>query len=49
MGTKKKKFKGEEFEVLEHDEVPGFRTAFHIIISVAVIYFIYIFSHVSHG
>lgn len=49
MGTKKKKFKGEEFEVLEHDEVPGFRTAFHIIICVAVIYFIYIFSHVSHG
>ncbi|MCD4677879.1 MAG: hypothetical protein K8S18_18070 [Desulfobacula sp.] len=46
MGTKKKKFNEEEFEALEHDEVPGFRTAFHIIISVAVIYFIYIFSHV---
>jgi hypothetical protein len=49
MGIKKKKFNGEEFEVLDHDEVPGFRTAFHIIISVAVIYFIFIFSHVAHG
>jgi len=47
MGIKKKKFNGEEFETLDHDEVPGFRTAFHIIISVAVVYFIYIFSHVS--
>jgi hypothetical protein len=46
MGIKKKTFKGEEFEILVHDEVPGFRTAFHIIICVAVIYFIYIFSHV---
>ncbi len=49
MGVKKKTFNGEEFEVLDHDEVPGFKTAFHIIISVAVIYFIYIFSHVGHG
>jgi len=48
MGIKKKKFNGEEFEVLEHAEAPGFRTAFHIIICVAVIYFIYIFSHVAH-
>lgn len=48
MGVKKKKFKGEEFEILEHGAVPGFKTAFHIIISVAVVYFIYIFSHVSH-
>ena len=48
MGIKKKIIKGEEFEVLDHDETPGFRTAFHIIISVAVIYFIYIFLHVSH-
>lgn len=49
MGIKKKKFNGEEFEVLDHDEVPGFKTAFHIIISVAAIYFIYIFSHVLNG
>jgi len=48
MGIKKKKFNGEKFETLDHDEVPGYRTAFHIIICVAVIYFIYIFSHVSH-
>lgn len=48
MGIKKKKFNGEEFEVLDHDAVPGFKTAFHIIISVAVVYFIYIFLHVSH-
>ncbi len=42
MGTKIKVFKNEEFEVLEHDEVPGFRKVFHIIISVAVIYLTYI-------
>ncbi len=48
MGVKKKKFNGEEFEILDHSEVPGFRTAFHIIISVAVIYFIYIFFHAGH-
>jgi hypothetical protein len=48
MGIKKKKFNGEEFEVLEHAQVPGYRTAFHIIICVAVIYFIYIFSSMSH-
>jgi hypothetical protein len=45
MGIKNKKFNGEEFEVLDHEEIPGFRRAFHIIICVAVIYFIYIFSH----
>jgi len=49
MGLKKKKFNGQEFEILDHDEVPGFRTAFYIIITFAVVYFIYIFSHVSHG
>ena len=48
MGVRKKTFNGEEFEILDHDETPGFRTAFHIIICVAVIYFIYIFSHVAH-
>jgi hypothetical protein len=46
MGIKKKKFNGEEYEILVHDEVPGFRKVFHIIICLAVIYFIYIFSHV---
>ena len=45
MGVKKKKINGEEYEVLDHDEVPGYRTAFHIILAVAVIYFIYIFSN----
>ncbi len=48
MGVRKKKFNGKEFEILDHAEKPGFKTAFHIIICVAVIYFIYIFSHVSH-
>jgi len=48
MGVKKKKINGEEFEILDHDAVPGFRTAFHIIICAAVIYFIYIFSHALH-
>ncbi|MCP4717977.1 MAG: hypothetical protein GY860_00845 [Desulfobacteraceae bacterium] len=45
MKTKMKVFNNEKFEVLEHDEVPGFRKAFHIIISVAAIYLIYIFYH----
>lgn len=44
MGVKKKKFGDEEFEVLQHDEVPGYRAAFHIIICVAVAYFVYIFA-----
>lgn len=44
MGLTTKKFKGEEFEILDHAEVPGFRTAFYIIICVAVVYFIYIFA-----
>ncbi len=47
MGVKKKKFNNEEYETLEHGEVPGYRKAFHIIICVAVIYFLYIFSHVN--
>lgn len=49
MGTKNiKKIKGEEFEILDHTEVPGFKTAFHIIFCVAVVYFIYIFFHAIH-
>lgn len=48
MGLKKEKFNGEEFEILDHAEVPGFKTAFHVIICVAVAYFIYIFMHVGH-
>ena len=40
-----KKIKNQEWEVLEHGETPGFRTAFHVILGVAVIYFIYIFTH----
>lgn len=46
MGIKTKEINSEEYEILEHDEAPGFRKAFHIIICVAVLYFIYIFSHV---
>jgi len=45
MGIKNKEFNNEKFEILEHEESPGFRKAFHIIICVAVIYFIYIFAH----
>ncbi len=48
MGIKKKKINGKEYEVLEHAEVPGYRTAFHIIIGLAVVYFLYIFSHAVH-
>jgi hypothetical protein len=40
-----KKINNQEWEVLEHSKTPGFRTAFHIILGVAVIYFIYIFTH----
>ena len=43
-GIRKKKFNNEEYEILDHDAVPGYRTAFHIIIVVAVAYFIYIFA-----
>lgn len=45
MSTKLKEFNNEKFEVLEHDEVPGYKTVFHIILSVAVIYFILIFAY----
>ncbi len=45
MGVHKKELKGELFEVLDHEPVPGFKTAFHIIIFLAVVYFIYIFVH----
>lgn len=44
MGNKTKKFNGEEYEILDHDEVPGFRNAFYIILGVAVAYLIYIFA-----
>jgi len=47
MGIKQKEFGNQTYEVLEHDETPGFRKAFHIILCVAVIYFIFIFSY-SH-
>ena len=44
MGVKKKNFNGQEFEILEHGEVPGFRKAFQIVICVAVLYFIFVFA-----
>lgn len=44
MGNKTKMFNGEEFEILDHDEVPGFRKAFYVIITIAMIYFGYIFT-----
>lgn len=45
MAIRQKKFNNEDYEILEHGESPGFRKAFNIIICVAVIYFIFIFSH----
>tara|TARA_B100000614_G_C14523699_1_gene483693 strand:- start:544 stop:687 length:144 start_codon:yes stop_codon:yes gene_type:complete len=45
MGIKIKEFNNRKFEVLEHSEKPGFKKAFHIVLGVAVAYFIYIFSH----
>jgi hypothetical protein len=44
MGLTKKSFNGEEFEILDHAPVPGYRMAFHVVICAAVIYLIYIFS-----
>lgn len=44
MGVKIKRIGDQEFEVLEHGEKPGFRKAFHIVLGVMVVYFIYIFS-----
>ena len=45
MRTKTKEFNNQKFEVLDHAETPGYKTAFHIVLCIAVIYFIYIFSH----
>ncbi|MFH2093587.1 MAG: hypothetical protein ABIJ31_14610 [Pseudomonadota bacterium] len=45
MGTRKQDFNGQSFEILDHAQVPGFKTAFHIIICAAAVYFIYIFVH----
>ena len=45
MGIKTKEINSETYEVLDHEEAPGFRKAFQIIICAAVLYFIYIFSH----
>ena len=45
MGIKNKKINNETFEILEHGESPGFRKAFHIILSVAVSYFLYILAN----
>ncbi len=45
MKPQVKKINNQEFEVLEHGEIPGFKKAFHIILCVAVVYFIYIFTH----
>ncbi len=42
---KTKTFRNETYEVLEHGETPGFKTVFHIVLCVAVAYFIYIFTH----
>ncbi|WKZ32890.1 MAG: hypothetical protein QY316_00345 [Thermodesulfobacteriota bacterium] len=36
---------GKEIQVLQHDEVPGYRTAFYIVFAVAVIYFWAIISY----
>lgn len=44
MSTRIKEFKNGKYEVLEHDEVPGYRPVFHIVLAVAVIYFILIFT-----
>ncbi|MCG8566469.1 MAG: hypothetical protein MI747_15440 [Desulfobacterales bacterium] len=45
MGIKEKKFNQETFQILEHDAVPGYRPVFHIVLCLAVVYFVYIFFH----
>ncbi len=44
MGKRKTKMNNQEFEILEHEPIPGYKTAFHIILGIAVVYLIYIFS-----
>ena len=36
--------KNMKWEILQHKALPGYKTAFHIIIIIAVIYFIYVFA-----
>lgn len=45
MTTKIKIIKNIKFEVLEHAPIPGFKKAFHIVVCVAGLYLVYIFSH----
>lgn len=45
MSVKIKEINHEKYEVLEHGQTPGFKTVFHIILSIAVLYFIFIFAH----
>ncbi len=45
MGTKKKTINGDEFEILDHEQVPGYKTTFHIVVFMAVLYLIYVFVH----
>ncbi len=45
MGLKKKNFGKQEFEILDHEEVPGFRIGFYVVFTLAAVYFLYIFAH----
>ncbi|MCF8045141.1 MAG: hypothetical protein K9J83_04700 [Desulfarculaceae bacterium] len=44
MSKNEKSSEKGDWEMLKHDPVPGYKTAFHIILTVAVIYFVYIFA-----
>ena len=44
MNKNKQSSDNGNWEMLEHEPKPGYKTAFHIILTVAVIYFIYIFA-----
>ena len=50
--TAEKENNNEEWEMLGHDPVPGYRTAFYIAVLISVIYLIIAFSsgggHVAH-
>ncbi len=44
MSNKNKTTDG-EWEILAHEALPGYKTAFHVIIVIAVLYFLHIFVH----
>lgn len=44
MSKNQRGSKYDDWEKLEHEAKPGYKTAFHIILTIAVLYGIYIFA-----